>query len=114
MTTVRAGLRVWSMDKEELKSRLLQAVRADGHFSQMRRVAVFGSCIREEMSPDSDVDVLIEFVPRAGIGYFELFDIQKHFESFVGRRVDLLTPRSLSKYFRDDVLAEAEYVYERR
>ncbi len=44
---------------------------------------------------------------------FELFDIQNHLESVVGTTVDLVTPQAISKYFRDEVLAQAEVVYER-
>ena len=46
------------------------------------------------------------------MGYFELADIQENLERSVGRKVDLLTPRAISKYFRDRVLAEAELIYE--
>ncbi len=62
----------------------------------VRRLALFGSALREDFGPESDVDVLVEFEP-------------------VGRTpVDLHTYRSLSRYFRDDVLREAEVKYERK
>ncbi len=61
------------MDKQEIKKRLLEAVKHDPH----------------------------------------LADIKNNFESFLGKAVDLLTPQAISKYFRDEVLAQAEYVYEK-
>ncbi len=77
----------------------------------IRRLALFGSVLREDFGPESDVDVLVEFeaghVP--GLGFF---DLQEELTSIIGRNVDLHTPPSLSRYFRDRVLAEAEVQYE--
>jgi len=55
--------------------------------------------------------VLIEFDPRATIGLFEFIEIQEQLSEALGRRVDLLTPQALSKYFREEVLKEAQPVY---
>ena len=79
----------------------------------IRRLSLFGSVLREDFRPDSDVDVLVEFEPEARIGYFELFDVQQDLAALLGREVDLLTPGALSRYFRQRVLATAEVVYER-
>jgi hypothetical protein len=101
------------MTKQEIKDKLLEAVRKDRHLSEMKSVAIFGSCARGTAGENSDVDVLIDFMPTAVIGFFALSEIKKNFESFLGRSVDLLTPQGISKYFRDEVLAQAEYVYEK-
>jgi predicted nucleotidyltransferase len=76
----------------------------------IRRLAFFGSVLRDDFSPHSDVDVLVEFEPGATPG-FAMFDIEQDLSRLLGRRVDLRTPNELSKYFRDEVLAEAEEVY---
>ncbi len=76
----------------------------------IRRLALFGSVLRDDFTPESDVDVLVEFEPGTTLG-FKLFDIQQELSAILGRRVDLRTPQELSKYFRDEVLAEAEEVY---
>ena len=76
----------------------------------IRRLALFGSVLREDFRPDSDIDVLVEFEPGQKPG-FALFDIEQELSRILGRRVDLRTSEELSKYFRDDVLAEAEEVY---
>ena len=55
--------------------------------------------------------MLIEFDPRATIGLFEFIEIQEQLSEALGRRVDLLTPQALSKYFREEVLKEAQPVY---
>ena len=60
--------------------------------------------------PARDVDILVEFEPGTRLG-FAFFDVQEELSQIIGRRVDLRTPRELSKYFRDEVLAEAEDVY---
>jgi hypothetical protein len=80
---------------------------------RVRRLAFFGSVLRDDFSPGSDVDVLVEFEPGAGVGLFELYDMEQELARCLGvEKVDLNTPNSLSKYFRDEVLAEAEVQYE--
>ena len=78
--------------------------------NRIRRLSVFGSVLRDDSGPDSDVDVLIDFEPGAtpGLGFFA---IERELSHLLGRRVDLNTPMCLSRYFRDEVLREATTVY---
>jgi predicted nucleotidyltransferase len=76
----------------------------------IRRLALFGSVIRDDFTPDSDVDVLVEFEPGARTG-FKFFRMQDELGQILNRRVDLNTPGFLSQYFRDEVLAQAKDVY---
>lgn len=76
----------------------------------IRRLAFFGSVLRDDFTPDSDVDVLVEFEPGKTPG-FAFFRVEQELSEMLGRRVDLNTRNSLSKYFRDEVLAEAEELY---
>lgn len=78
--------------------------------NRIRRLALYGSVLRDDFSPDSDVDVLVEFEPGARVG-LSFVRIQDELSVLLGRRVDLHTPNSLSKYFRNEVLAEAEPLY---
>ena len=107
------GIRLFIMTKQEIKDKLLEAVKHDPHLPDIKSVAIFGSHVNGTPGEDSDVDVLIDFVPTAVIGFFALSDIKDNFESFLKKTVDLLTPEAISKYFRDEVLAQAEYVYEK-
>ena len=59
------------------------------------------------------LEALIDFAPTATIGFFALSDIKNEFESFLEKPVDLLTPQAISKYFRDEILSQAEYIYEK-
>jgi predicted nucleotidyltransferase len=77
----------------------------------IRRLALFGSALRDDFRPDSDLDVLVEFEPDHIPG-LEFFAMQEKLSALFGRKVDLNTPKFLSPYFRDDVLAEAEVVYD--
>ncbi len=77
---------------------------------RVRRLALFGSVLRDDFTPNSDVDVLVEFEPGKTPGW-RFFSMEEELSAILGRRVDLNTPNSLSKYFRDEVLAEAEEVY---
>jgi len=102
------------MSKQEIKQKIKEAVEKDPLNKNIQSVSLFGSCVRGDFKDDSDVDVLIEFTPAAKIGFFKLAQIKRHMEGFVKREVDLLTPEAISKYFREEVLKEAEKVYEKR
>ena len=80
--------------------------------NHIQRLAVFGSVLREDFRAGSDVDVLVEFEPDAHIGW-EFVAIQDALTSLLGREVDLHTPQSLSRHFRDKILYQAEVIYER-
>ena len=73
----------------------------------IRRLALFGSVLRSDFRPDSDVDVLVEFEPTARLGFIGLATIQRELSGLIGRQVDLRTPQDLSPYFRDEVLRTA-------
>ncbi|HUK90805.1 MAG TPA: nucleotidyltransferase family protein [Blastocatellia bacterium] len=76
----------------------------------IRELALFGSVLSDSFGPDSDVDVLVQFEPGRTPG-FAFCEIASELSSILGREVDLHTPNSLSRYFRDKVLAEAEVEY---
>jgi predicted nucleotidyltransferase len=78
----------------------------------IRRLAFFGSVLREDFRPDSDVDVLVEFEPGQVPG-LAFFAMEQELSEIIGRRVDLNTPQFVSPRFRERVLAEAEAQYER-
>ncbi|MCC6680566.1 MAG: nucleotidyltransferase family protein [Phycisphaeraceae bacterium] len=78
---------------------------------RIRRLSLFGSVLRDDFRPDSDIDVLVEFEPNATPG-FAFFGLQEELSDMLGRQVDLNTPGFLSKYFRDEVLSEAETLYD--
>ena len=79
------------------------------------RLAVFGSALREDFSTESDIDVLVDFMPDHTPGFFRLFEMEQELSGlFGGRKVDMRTPQDLSRYFRDTVVATAEVQYVRR
>ncbi len=78
----------------------------------IRRLALFGSVLRDDFGPHSDVDMLVEFEPGQVPG-FGMVDLEDELSALVGRKVDLHTPGSLSKYFRDRVVREAQDQYVR-
>ncbi len=73
----------------------------------IRRLALFGSVLGDDFGPESDLDVLVEFAPGQTPG-FAFFAMEEELSEIVGRKVDLNTPGFLSRYFRDQVMAEAE------
>ena len=78
----------------------------------VRRLSLFGSVLREDFTPDSDVDVLVEFIPGKVPGFFGLVEMQEVLTQQLQRPVDLRTPAELSHYFRDRVLQEAFQLYD--
>ena len=76
----------------------------------IRRLAVFGSILRDDFGETSDIDVLIEFHPGKTPG-LQFFGIQEELSWLFRRPVDLHTPASISRYFRSQVLSEAEELY---
>jgi predicted nucleotidyltransferase len=78
--------------------------------NHIRRLALFGSVLRDDFRPDSDIDVLVEF--EAGhIPGLRFFALERELSEILGRKVDLNTASFLSPYFRGRVLAEAEVQY---
>jgi predicted nucleotidyltransferase len=77
----------------------------------IRRVAFFGSVLRDDFGADSDIDMLVEFEPQAQPG-FEIVAIQEEFsEFFGGREVDFVNPKYISRFLKDEVLSTAEEIY---
>lgn len=76
------------------------------------KLSLFGSILRDNFRPDSDVDVLVEFIPGYIPGFITFSRMQRELSEILGRQVDLRTPESLSDYFRDEVEANAELIYE--
>jgi len=78
---------------------------------RIARLSLFGSVLREDFSPESDVDVLVEFLPGARVSLFDVGGMAAELTEMLGREVDLRTAQDLSPYFRDDVLRTARPIY---
>jgi predicted nucleotidyltransferase len=87
-----------------------EALAAFCRSHHVRRLALFGSVLRDDFAPGSDVDVLVEFEPGRVPG-LAFFSMEQELSGILGRKVDLNTPGFLSRYFRDQVLAEAVNQY---
>ncbi len=99
------------MSKEALKQKIEEEIRQYPKRSYVKKVALFGSFLRGDEKMDSDVDLLVTFEQAAPVGFFEFVRLQQFLESRLGRKVDLVTEQSLSPYFRDNVIRQAEVVY---
>jgi predicted nucleotidyltransferase len=75
------------------------------------RLSLFGSVLREDFSPSSDIDVLVEFQAGKAPGFIGFAGLQMELSKILGRTVDLRTPADLSGYFRDEVLREARLLH---
>ena len=73
----------------------------------IRKLSLFGSVLRDDFRPDSDIDVLVEFEPGQTPG-LAFFGMEIELSEILGRKVDLNTEGFLSSYIRDEVLKEAE------
>ena len=81
----------------------------------IRRLAIFGSALRADLSPESDIDLLVEFELEHIPGLLGMAHMERELSALLGgRKVDLRTPEDLSRYFRQRVLEEAEVQYAER
>lgn len=80
--------------------------------NHIRKLSVFGSAVRGELQPDSDIDLLVEFEQDLTPGLFSIVRMEMELAEMLGRKVDLRTPEDLSQYFRDEVLRNAELQYQ--
>jgi predicted nucleotidyltransferase len=78
----------------------------------IRRLAFFGSVLRDDFKPESDVDVLVEFEPGHTPGLITLAGMEMELSDLLGRKADIRTAADLSPYFRQDVLDAAQVQYE--
>lgn len=81
----------------------------------IRSLAAFGSVLRDDFRPDSDIDVLVEFEPGQTPGFLRLYEIERALSALLGgRRIDFATPDTLNRLIRAEVLSEAETLYAER
>jgi len=92
-----------AIDKERIA-----AFCRERHISKL---ALFGSVLRDDFGPDSDVDVLVEFDPEHLPGLLALSRMERELSELLARKADLRTPADLSRHFRDDVVREAVVQY---
>lgn len=82
--------------------------------NHIRRLSLFGSVLRSDFQPESDIDMLVEFETGHVPGFITLSKLRLELSQIMEREVDLRTPASLSDYFRDEVVANAHVIYEQR
>ena len=90
----------------------LEAIRAYCSQHPIRRLSLFGSALRADFGPDSDIDLLIEYAPEAKIDPYAIMRQQADLCKLIGRPVDLGTPQSLNPYIRQEVIDSAEPLYD--
>lgn len=77
----------------------------------VRELAIFGSAVRVDFGPDSDIDVLIDLAPDARVGLVTLQRMRDELAGIFGRPVDLLTRNGLNRHIRDQILLDAEIIH---
>ena len=98
--------------KIEIPQKEIEAFCRRNH---IRRLAVFGSALRSDFDEKSDIDILVEFEPNQTPGLFGIARMERELLALLGgRKVDLRTQEDLSRYFRQQVLDEAEVQYAQR
>jgi hypothetical protein len=102
------------MDKNIIKQKITENISALPHKDEVKSLSLFGSQLHGTATEASDIDILIEFQPDAHVGFFKMSDILQFLENSTSKKIDLVPQDSLSKYFRDEVISEAETIYERR
>lgn len=102
------------MNKDTIKQKIAGNISALPHKEAVKRLSLFGSQLHGTATEQSDIDILVEFQPNAHVGFFKMSDILQFLERSTSKKVDLVPKDGLSKYFREEVISEAEVIYERR
>ena len=90
----------------------LDEIRSYCQQQPVRRLALFGSVLRDDFSTESDIDMLVDYEPDAPITLLDMAQQELELTDIIGRKVDLRTRNELSPFFRDEVLAEAVVIYD--
>jgi predicted nucleotidyltransferase len=77
----------------------------------VRELAIFGSAVRDDFNPDSDIDVLIDLAPDSRVGLVALQKMRDELAGIFGRPVDLLTHNGLNRHIREQILLDAEIIH---
>ena len=77
----------------------------------IRKLSLFGSALRDDFSPESDLDILVEFDPAHIPGFIRLAGMEIELTEILGRKVDMRTAQDLSRYFRDEILNSSKVQY---
>ena len=93
------------MKRSQVLQILLQQSKELTERYHVASLFLFGSVARDEASPDSDIDILVEF--SQPVGLFHFIELKQHLEELLGCEVDLGTPRSLKPYLKEQILKEA-------
>jgi predicted nucleotidyltransferase len=93
------------MNREEIFEKIAQALKNQG----ATKIAIFGSYVRGEEKPGSDIDILVEFLERKSL--LELVRIERQLSEVLGIKVDLLTEKSISPYLIDTIREQMEVIY---
>lgn len=94
------------MNKEDIFEKMTRILKNQG----ARKIAVFGSYVRGEEKPESDIDIIVEFSERKSL--FDLVGIEQEVSDALGIKVDLLTEKSISPYLIDRIKKEMVVIYE--
>src|SRR3954469_14800753 len=94
-------------DVEISEERVAEFCRRHG----VKRLALFGSILNDDFGPESDVDILVEFLPGVRYSLLDLGGMWSELREMIGREVDLKPPLDLSQHFREDVVARARPLY---
>ena len=99
---------VYSLEQKISKNELVSFCKRN----HIRKLSIFGSAVRGELHPDSDIDLLVEFEQDLTPGLFSIVRMEMELAEMLGSKVDLRTPEDLSQYFRDEVVRNAELQYQ--
>ena len=97
----------YSLEQKMSKDKLIEFCKKNC----IKKLSLFGSALRGSLHPDSDIDLLVEFEEGRTPGLFSIVRMEMELAEALGRKVDLRTPEDLSRYFRDEVMREAEEQY---
>ena len=101
------------MDNNNHKGLPVSAIRDYCAGEPIDRLSLFGEALQGEIRPNTDIGMLVDYAPGAGITYFDMAQQEIDLGAIIGQRVDLRTRPEISRYFRDLLADHTISVYER-
>ncbi len=92
--------------KKQEAIKILSQNKTRLQYFQVSSLFLFGSVVRDEAGPESDVDILVEFMPNARVGLFQLARLRGFLSSILGCEADLVTPDALHPLLKDKIMGE--------
>lgn len=102
-----------SEEVSAITRKVVETVKKSRYHRAINSIALFGSLASDQMTPESDIDLLLDYDQKQKFSLLDLVGLQQEFEQALGKKVDLVTRDGLSPFLRAEILTSAKIVYKK-